>query len=381
MRWSVGAYSWIMGGVKNDARILHAKAIASMRSAAAAFNSLYDEGRSTTVLLHLQHAFEMLLKAALAQAGKPVFDKGTGRSISFEQAVRQGQQLSGLKLKDEEAGVLRAVDALRDDEQHWFTEVSEGLLYLHARASVTLFDDMLLRIFKQKLADHLPTRVLPISTEAPDDFLFLVDREDDNIAALLKPGRRARAEARARIRALLALEAHVTDDAKVSDSDVNGVEKGIRDGKTREQVFPRLGQVGTDVTGGGLTVEVRFTSGGMPVTYVEEDADVDAAAIRRVDVHKIFHRSPADLADKLGISAPRAKALREHLGTDADPRCFRVHDHGGSQKIPRYSDKAFNTMKDAMAELDMDAIWAAHRKVKSKQPRAACTQRGCALGG
>lgn len=144
--------------------------------------------------------------------------------------------------------------------------MSEGLLYLHARASVTLFDDMLLRIFKQKLADHLPTRVLPISTEAPDDFLFLVDREYDNIAALLKPGRRARAEARARIRALLALEAHVTDDAKVSDSDVNGVEKGIRDGKTREQVFPRLGQVGTDVTGGGLTVEVRFTSGGMPVT-------------------------------------------------------------------------------------------------------------------
>lgn len=96
--------------MKNDARILHAKAIASMRSAAVAFNSLHDEGRSTTVLLHLQHAFEMLLKAALAQAGKPVFDKGTGRSISFEQAVRQGQQLPGLKLKDEEAGVLRAVD-------------------------------------------------------------------------------------------------------------------------------------------------------------------------------------------------------------------------------------------------------------------------------
>jgi hypothetical protein len=169
-----------------------------MRSAMTAFNSPHDDGRVTTALLHLQHSFEMLLKAALAQAGKSVFDKKTGRSISFEQALRQAQQLGGLKLKDEEAGTLRAVDAMRDDEQHWFTEVSEGLLYLHARACVTLFDDVLFRVFRQRLADHLPSRVLPISTEPPQDFQTLVDREYTNIAELLKPGRRARAEARAR---------------------------------------------------------------------------------------------------------------------------------------------------------------------------------------
>jgi hypothetical protein len=83
-----------------------------MRTAMTAFNSPYNDGRCKSVLLHLQHSFEMLLKAALAQAVKPVFDKRTGRSLSFEQSVRQSQQLGGLKLEDEEAGTLRAVDAV-----------------------------------------------------------------------------------------------------------------------------------------------------------------------------------------------------------------------------------------------------------------------------
>jgi hypothetical protein len=67
----------------------------------------------------------------------------------------------------EEAGALRAIDALRDDEQHWYHEVDEGILYVHARAAITLFDDLLQRVFDEHLADHLPLRVLPLSTEAP----------------------------------------------------------------------------------------------------------------------------------------------------------------------------------------------------------------------
>lgn len=55
------------------------------------------------------------------------------------------------QIVEEEAGTLRAIDALRDDEQHWFTKVTEGLLYLHARAAVTLFDELLSRAFNQRL--------------------------------------------------------------------------------------------------------------------------------------------------------------------------------------------------------------------------------------
>lgn len=42
-----------------DAKTLKEKAIASLKIAMATFNSYEEEGRITSVLLHLQHACEM----------------------------------------------------------------------------------------------------------------------------------------------------------------------------------------------------------------------------------------------------------------------------------------------------------------------------------
>ena len=362
--------------LKQDARALKKKALSSMRSAMTAFNSPHDDGRVTDVLLRLQHVFEMLLKASLVQGGRSVFDRKTGRSIGFEAALRQCQQLTGLKITDEEAGTLRAIDAMRDQEQHWLTEVDEGLLYLHSRASVTLFDDVLHKVFRERLADHLPLRVLPISVEPPQDFVTLVDREYANIIELLKPGRRARTTARAKLRALLAMESHVDPDAQVSITDVNRVEKGVKAGKTRGQVFPRLGEVGAAITGQGLDVQVRFVKqGGMPVRLVT-DPTVDAAAIRDVDLQKKYHRPPAELAKAVGISTARGTALRAHLGIDTDESC-RHEFVFRSQRHAWYSDVAFTRMRDAVATLDMKAVWTAHAPVPKGKFRPACTQPGC----
>ena len=174
--------------LRNEARILQRKALSSLRRAMTAFNSPDDDGRVTNTLMSLQHAFEMLLKAALVQHRVQVFDRKSGRSVSFEACIRQAQQSARIKLSDEEAGTLRAIDAMRDDEQHWFNAVEEGLLYIHSRAAVTLFDDVLLRAFSDRLTSHLPVRVLPVGTEVPQDFLTLIDREYGNIAALSNPG-------------------------------------------------------------------------------------------------------------------------------------------------------------------------------------------------
>lgn len=83
--------------LRASARILKKKAVSSFKRSIAAFNSVDDDGRMTTVLLHAQHAFEMLLKAALNQRQVNVFDKSTGRSIGFEQVVRQAAQTTGIK--------------------------------------------------------------------------------------------------------------------------------------------------------------------------------------------------------------------------------------------------------------------------------------------
>ena len=114
-----------------DARTLKTKALSSLRIGLTSFNSFSEDGRSTTVLLHLQHACEMLIKAALVQYHIPIFDKKTATSIGFTKCVNLAQANCGVS--EQEAGVMRAIDSFRDAEQHWFVVVSEQLLYIHAR--------------------------------------------------------------------------------------------------------------------------------------------------------------------------------------------------------------------------------------------------------
>jgi hypothetical protein len=78
--------------------------------------------------------------------------------------------------------------------------------------------------------------------------------------------------ARAHIRSLLAMEAHVATNVVVSKLDVDRVERGIRAGKPRSQVFPRLSELTSEVDGEGATVTVRFVKkGGAPVRYVADE--------------------------------------------------------------------------------------------------------------
>jgi hypothetical protein len=311
------------------------------------------------VLLHHPHAFEMLLMALLVQRGVRVFDPRSGVSIGFEKCVRLGREHAGLS--DAEAGTLRAIDALRDDEQHWFNQVSEGLLYAHARAAVTLFDDLLARAFAERLADHLPVRVLPISSEPPRDLQLLINAEYRQIGELLTPGRRRRPDARARIRTLLAMEAHEAEEVRVSRKDVDRVERAIRAGAERASVFPRLATLGTEIGGEGVQITVRFSrTSGAPVRFIGPDDPTEAAAVRELDLQRKYHLSATDLAQVVGLTPPRAVALRRHLGIDEDDACR--HDFTfGSQVHRQYSDNALHAMREALKTVDMEQIWRAHR--------------------
>ncbi|WP_280316863.1 DUF3644 domain-containing protein [Nocardia wallacei] len=362
--------------LKQESRVLKGKAIASLTCAVEAFNSPHNTGRETRVLLQLQHAFEMLLKAALVQTGEKVFDRDTGRSISFEKCVRLAEGSVTIKLEDSDAGTARAIDAMRDDEQHWFNIVPEQILYLHVRAGVTLFDDILQRVFTERLATYLPTRVLPVSVDPPRDLALVLDEEYNQIQALLQPGRRARHEARARIRTLLAMEAHTEPDTVISNKDVDRVEKGIREGTARDDVFPRLSDLATTVDGEGLTITVHFTKKqGAPVRYIADES-VPAAAIREVDLEKKYHRSATDLAEAVELTVSRSTALRRHLGLDEEGPYSHVFEFG-SIRHRRYSDNAYNAMRDAVANLDMEAVWQAHKPRGRSKTQVPCTVPGC----
>jgi hypothetical protein len=344
--------------------MLKEKAIASMRRAVTEFNTLDDEGRQTSVMLGLQHACEMLLKAGLRERGVEVFDMRTGRSIGFEKCIR----LSGehLGLNAEQTGLLRAISGLRDEEQHWLAEVNEGLLYLHSRATVTLFDEMLHSVFGERLADHLPERVLPISTKPMTDVSVLVGEQFDQIADLLVPGKRRQTEARALVRGLLAMEGHVSEETEVSERDVDRVVRGVRKGGELQQVLPRLGSLGTAIEGDGPMIKVHFTKrAGAPVHFVPADDPREAAAVREVDLQRKYHMPPFELADNLGLSRPRATALRRHIGIDEDGDCLHTFTFG-SQKHPRYSDNALRRMKKTLETVDMEEVWQEHKPQRAR---------------
>ncbi|MEZ2745796.1 hypothetical protein ACBQ16_11420 [Halopseudomonas bauzanensis] len=343
-----------------DARTLKAKAVSSLRIGMQSFNSFDEDGRITTVLLHLQHACEMLLKSVLVQNKAKVFDKLTGRSISFDKCI--GLCLAHHGLTVEEAGVMRGVDSLRDAAQHWFVVVSEDLLYLNVRALITAFDTYLQRALEDDLISHIPSRVLPVSSMPPGDFEFLVDREYRLVAELLEPGRRQRDEARARIRSLLAMESIAVDEVGISERDIDRIERAVRAGQEINEVFPRLSTVGTRTDGEGVNLVVHFTKKeGAPVRYIGGDDPADAAAVRELDLQKKFYLGAADLADKIGLTQPKAKALREYLTIDEDRTCRHLFEFG-TTRIPRFSDNAYTKMRECLENNNIEEIWKARAR-------------------
>lgn len=338
-----------------DAKTLKLKAISSLRTAMVAFNSYDDEGRVTSILLHLQHACEMLLKAVLLQNRRKVFDKDTGKSLGFEKCLNLCQ--AHYALSASEAGVMRTMDALRDAAQHWFVFVSEDILYMQTRALITAFDEYLKRALQDDLQSHIPPRVLPVSTKAPGDFEFLVDKEFTLIADLLRPGKRHRDEARARIRSLIAMEAMVAEEVEISERDIDRIEKAIKAGQEISKVFPRLITISTSAVGEGTSLKIHFSKKeGAPVRYVGGDDPEEAATLREVDLRKKFHMRATELANALGLTTRRSKVLRTHLGIDADTNCCHVFEFG-KLRIPCFSDNARNKMKEALeGGLNLDEL-------------------------
>ncbi len=311
------------------------------------------------VLMHAQHACEMLLKAVLVQDKAQVFDKSTGKSIGFEKCLRLCVSSHGLT--PNEAGIMRAIDAQRDAAQHWFVYVSEDILYMQFRALITAYDSYLKRKLDGDLANLIPPRILPISTLPPGDFEVLVDREFGYIRQLLQPGRRARDEARARIRTMLAMEAIVTDEIEISERDIDRIEKAMRSVDNFQDIFPRLSTIGTSTEGEEVNLKVHFSKKeGAPVRYVGGDDPAAAAAVGEVDLRKKFYMQRSELARKIGLTQPKAKVLRDFLQIDSDPTCSHVFEFG-SQKISCYSDNASRKMRAALEEINIEDLWRGRR--------------------
>jgi hypothetical protein len=241
--------------LKKQAAELRRRAVNSLTLAIELFNRPHDHGRAEGVIIFLHHAFEMLIKAIIVARTGTVHAKGEKYSYGFDKCLQVAEQELFLISPDERA-TLSILDAHRDVAVHYYHEMSEDLLYLQAQASVTLFDQVLNKGFEQRLADLLPSRVLPISTRPPKALQILLDSELSQVDELLKIGKGVTAAAK--LRPVLAFATASRDDAeRVTELELRKVIHRRRKGEEWSVILPEIAQLKLSAEGDGIPIFMK----------------------------------------------------------------------------------------------------------------------------
>jgi hypothetical protein len=347
--------------MKRESRLLLEKACDSLLLSVELFNRPNDQGRVSATLIHLDHAFEMLLKAAIIHRGGRIREKRAREALGFDACVRRALSDGRIKfLTEEQALTLQTVNGLRDAAQHYLLEIAEGQLYVHEQSGVTLFRDLLKSVFDQNLASHLPTRVLPISTSPPTDLATLFDSEVNEIKKLLQPGRRRRIESEARLRPLAILDATLRGEkGQPSSSELGRIGQELHEGKRWTEVFTGVAAVEIATEGTGPTLSLRLSKKeGIPIQLVPEGTpDAAVVAVKRVNELDFYSLGAKQLAGKLNLTIPKTVAVVDYLGLRNDPNCYREFKIGRSLH-KRYSTKALETIAAALKKESANDIWA-----------------------
>jgi len=171
--------------MRKEVKILLGKSIDSLVLAVEHFNRPWDRGRQEAVLILLDRSFELFLKAIIRHKGGKIRDKGSSETYGFDKCVRKCVSEATVKcLSEVEALTIQILNSLRDAAQHYILDISENQLYMYAQAGITLFNDKLIQVFGQKLSDHIPERVLPVTTTPPTSLGSLINKEFKEIKKL-----------------------------------------------------------------------------------------------------------------------------------------------------------------------------------------------------
>jgi hypothetical protein len=346
--------------MKREARLLLVKACDSLLLCIEHFNRPHDRGRVTTTLILLDHSFEMLLKAVILERGGKIKEPGKKETIGFDACVRKGLSDGSIQfLVEEQALQLQAINGLRDAAQHHLLDISEGHLYIHTQAGVTLFRDLLKAIFGQELREFLPERVLPVSTTPPTDLVSLFEHEVEEIQRLLRPGSRRKIEAEAKLRPLAVLDAAIRGEkGQPGSRELRKLADKLVQGVHWETLFPGVAAVELAPEGTGPNLALRLTKKeGIPVHLVKEGTpEASVVGVRRVDELSFYNLGARELAEKIRESQIKVVAVVDYLGLRDDPACYKEF-RIGRVRHKRYSQKAIDRIKDELEKTPIETIW------------------------
>jgi hypothetical protein len=354
--------------MKREAKLLLQKASDSLLLSVELFNRPSDRGRVSGTLIQLDHAFEMFLKAAIVGRGGRIRERRARETIGFDACVRKGLSDGRVKfLSPEQALTLQTINGLRDAAQHHLLDISEGQLYLHVQSGLTLFRDLLKKVFGQDLSAHLPSRVLPVSITPPTDLVALFDDEVKEIQKLLRPGRRRRVDAEARLKPLAILDATLRGEkGQPSTGDLKRLQRQMLANVDWPKLFTGVAAINLVSSGTGTDLTLRISKKeGIPIQLVPEGTpDAGVVAVKRVNDFDFYSLGAKGLAEKLGINMAKTIAIVDHMGLRKKPDCYKEFKMGKAI-FKRYSPKAIDAIKEALKTESADAIWEQRKAAKA----------------
>lgn len=357
--------------MKKEPKLLLGKAIDSMALSVEHFNGLSDTGRVEAVLILLDHSLELLLKAAILHRGGAIRDRNAPQTIGFDACVRRALSDGHIRfLTEEQALTLQAINGLRDAAQHHLIEISEPHLYLHAQAGLTLFGDIIKKVFGRNLREWLPDRALPLATVPLKDIDLLYADEIAAVRELLQPGRRRRTEALARLRPLAVVDATI-QGTKLQPSEVHlsAVALRVAAGTSWEAIFPGVAAIQFTTDPSGLAIQLRLSKrDGAPVHLVPEDApSASVVGVKRVNELDFYNLGRDQLAKHLGLTGPKTTAVIRMLDLQDDPDCYKSIQIGNS-RFDRYAgQKAIPLVKAALAKKSADEYWREYQQRRRRK--------------
>jgi hypothetical protein len=350
--------------MRKECKTLHSKAVDSLVLAVDHFNRAWDRGRTEAVLILLDRAFELLLKAIIVDraGGAGIREKKKeGITIGFDLCLRKCLSDADLKCLDEDEVVaLQSLNTLRDAAQHYMVELSEEHLYVYAQAAVTLFTRLTKEVLNRPLAGEIPRHILPVCARPPTDLGALFDVEFTDIRRMVAPGSRKRLDARSKLRSLAILQASLDGKkSQPSDAELDHVVRRINDGQGWRQIFPGVVTLTIVPEGDGPGLSLRITKKEGEAVHLVPAGTPDATvvAVKRVNELDFYSLGLRDLAQKLKVSEARLLWLIKNDRMQANPEFFKVIRIGKSS-YKRYSAKCLEALRARLAEIDLDELWA-----------------------
>jgi hypothetical protein len=293
--------------MRKECKTLHLKAVDSIVLAVDHFNRAWDRGRTEAVLILLDRAFELLLKAIIVHraGGRAIRDRQKeGMTIGFDLCLRKCLSDANLKcLSEDEVVALQSLNTLRDAAQHYMVELSEEHLYVYAQTALTLFGRLTREVLDRPLAGDIPQRILPVCAKPPSDLGTLFDVEFADIKRMVAPGSRKRLDAKARLRSMAILQASLDGKkSQPSDGELDQVVKRINRGEGWRQIFPGVSTLSIAPEGAGAGLSLRITKKEGDAVHIVPEGTPDATvvAVKRVNELDFYSLGLRDLARKLG---------------------------------------------------------------------------------